>query len=57
MNLSARYIVAFTLLFFGMISWNAFLVVRDNKMFEGYKKHQAQICQEMKSFHPDCHIE
>jgi len=56
MNLSARYVAAFTLLIFGMFGWNAFLIVRDNKMFDAYDHQQrrAQICAHMKSFHPDC---
>ncbi len=40
-----------------IFGWNVFLIQRDNKMFEGYKNRQAQICEQMKSFHPDCHIE
>ena len=40
-----------------IVGWNLFLIQRDNKMFEGYKNRQAQICEQMKSFHPDCHIE
>lgn len=56
MNLPPRYIAAFTLLVFGMFGWNAFLIVRDNKMFDAYeqKQRQAQICAQMKTFHPDC---
>ncbi len=54
MNLPARYVAAFTLLVIAMFGWNAFLIVRDNKMFEGYKQRQAQVCAQMKSFHPDC---
>lgn len=54
MNLPPRYVAAFTLLVIAMFGWNAFLIVRDNKMFEGYKQRQAQVCAQMKSFHPDC---
>lgn len=54
MNLPARYVATFTLLVIAMFGWNAFLIVRDNKMFEGYKQRQAQVCAQMKSFHPDC---
>lgn len=56
MNLPARYVAAFTLLFFGMLGWNAFLIVRDNKMFDAYyqQQRQAQVCAQLKSFHPDC---
>lgn len=55
MNLPARYVVAFVLLIGAMFGWNAFLIVRDNKMFEGYEQqHRAQVCAQMKSFHPDC---
>jgi len=36
MNLSPKYIAAFTLGFFFIIGWNAFLITRDNKMFNEY---------------------
>lgn len=52
-----KYYLLFTVGFGLILGWNVFLIHRDNKMFEGYKNRQAQICQEMKSFHPDCHIE
>jgi hypothetical protein len=52
-----KYYLFFTLAFGAMLGWNAFLIQRDNKMFESYKNRQAQICEQMKSFHPDCHIE
>ncbi|AFK66434.1 hypothetical protein SWPG_00187, partial [Synechococcus phage S-CBM2] len=43
---------------FGVIlGWNVFLIQRDNKMFEGYKNRQAQICAQMQEWHPDCKIE
>jgi len=40
-----------------IFGWNLFLIQRDNKMFDGYKNRQQQICEQIKSFHPDCHIE
>jgi len=57
MNLSPKYTFTFLLLIIAMGAWNVFLIQRDNKMFEGYKNRQAQICEQIKSFHPDCHIE
>jgi hypothetical protein len=52
-----KYYLFFTLAFGAILGWNVFLIQRDNKMFEGYKNRQAQICEQMKSFHPDCHVE
>jgi len=46
-----------TIGFAAILGWNAFLIVRDNQMFEGYKNRHERICEQMKSFHPDCHIE
>ena len=54
MNLPTRYVVAFTLLVAAMFGWNAFLIVRDAKMFKAYEQRQAEICNQMKSFHSDC---
>jgi len=48
----------YVILIVGVIfGWNVFLIQRDNKMFEGYKNRQQQICEQLKTFHPDCHIE
>jgi hypothetical protein len=57
MNMSPKYIIAFVIAVVSMFGWNAFLVTRDNKMFDAYYTKKAQVCQEMKSFHPDCHVE
>jgi len=57
MNLSPKYTFTFLLLIIAMCAWQVFLIQRDNKMFEGYKNRQQQICEQLKSFHPDCHIE
>jgi len=43
--------------FAAILGWNVFLIHRDGQMFDGYKNRQQQICEQMKSFHPDCHIE
>lgn len=40
-----------------ILGWNVFLIQRDNKMFEGYKNRQQQICEQMKEWHPDCKVE
>jgi len=55
--MSRKYITAVALGFLAIIGWNVFLIQRDNKMFEDYKNRHEQICEQMKSFHPDCHIE
>jgi len=54
MNLSPKYTAAIICGTFFIFLWNGLLIIRDNKMFEGYKQRQAQICAQMKSFHPDC---
>jgi len=43
-----------TLAFAAILGWNVFLIQRDNRMFDAYKNRHQQVCQEMKSFHPDC---
>jgi len=43
--------------FAAILGWNVFLIQRDGKMFDGYKNRQQQICEQIKSFSPDCHIE
>jgi hypothetical protein len=45
------------LAFIAILGWNAFLIKRDDEMFSKYKNRQQQVCEQMKSFHPDCHIE
>jgi hypothetical protein len=50
MNL--KYIITFSLLIIAMGAWQVFLIQRDTKMFDAYR-HQ-QICQQIKSFSPDC---
>jgi len=40
-----------------IFGWNVFLIQRDGQMFDGYKNRQQQICEQIKSFSPDCHIE
>lgn len=51
-----KYYLLFTVLFGAMLGWNAFLIVRDNKMFEGYKNRQQQVCEQIKEFSPDCQV-
>jgi len=57
MNLPPKYIITFALLFVAMGAWQVFLIQRDDKMFSAYKNRQQQICEQIKSFSPDCHIE
>lgn len=47
----------FTIGLAAILGWNVFLIQRDNKMFEGYKNRQAQICAQMQEWHPDCKVE
>jgi hypothetical protein len=43
-----------TLAFAAILGWNVFLIQRDNKMFDAYKQRQAQVCEQIKEFSPDC---
>jgi len=43
-----------------MIGYNAFLVQRDQKMFDAYYGKQTpkeHYCQQQAHFHPDCNVE
>ena len=51
-----KYYLLFTVLFGAMLGWNAFLIVRDNKMFESYKNRQQQVCEQLKEFSADCQV-
>ena len=42
----ARYVAAFTLGFIAILGWNAFLIVRDDKLFKAYYHQKAQIEQQ-----------
>jgi len=58
--MSVKYIATFTLLFAAMMGWQAFLVVRDNKMFDAYYGNltpKEQFCKQQAGWHPDCKIE
>lgn len=57
--MSPKYIAAFVLAVFAMFGWNAFLVIRDNKMFDAYYKQTAKDahCEQLKVWHPDCKVE
>ena len=60
MNIPPRYIltgVVFLVAFFG---YNAFLIQRDNKLFDAYYGHQTpkeHYCEQLKVWHPDCKVE
>jgi len=49
-----KYYLFFTVLFGLMLGWQAFLVTRDNKMFEVQKQRYEQICKIMPETHADC---
>lgn len=53
-NVPLRYTLTFIFLICGMSAWQVFLIQRDNKMFDAYKHRQAQICEQIKEFSPDC---
>ena len=38
-----KYYLTFTILFGAMLGWQAFLITRDNKMFDAYEHRQQQI--------------
>ena len=54
-----KYIITFVLMFAAVLGWNAFLIVRDNKMFDAYygKTQHQQYCEQLKTWHPDCKVE
>lgn len=56
-NLPPKYIAAFVIAFAAMIGWNAFLIQRDNKMFDSYDNPKEKACAQIKVWHPDCHLE
>jgi len=55
MNLSPKYVAAFVLGFAAILGWNAFLIVRDAKLFKAYyhQKAQQEYCAAF-TYHPDC---
>jgi hypothetical protein len=57
MNLSPKYILVFFLFIVSFFGYNAWLIQRDNKLFDAYKNRQQQYCEQLKEFHPDCKIE
>jgi len=57
MNLSPKYIAAFVIAFAAMIGWNAFLIQRDNKLFDAVYNQKEQVCAQLNTWHPDCKVE
>ena len=57
------------LAFIAILGWNAFLIQRDNKLFDAYYQQKAQIeqkqqltpkeqwCKQQAGWHPDCNLE
>ena len=72
MNLSPKYIAFFTFAVIAMFGWNAFLIVRDNKMFNDERSMnylqnryssvigetpKERFCKQQAHWHPDCNVE
>lgn len=59
MNLPARYVVSFSLLIAAFFGYNAWLIQRDNQLFDAYyhKTAKQQYCEQMKTRHHDCNVE
>ena len=48
------------LAFIGILMYNAFLINRDQKMFDGYRDHmnaKEHYCAQLNTWHPDCKLE
>ena len=39
-----------------IFGWNVFLIQRDNRMFEGYKHRQQQMCEQIKELNSNCEV-
>jgi len=48
-----KYVAAGILGFMVILGWNAFLIKRDQAMFQS--AHE-RACQRVKTFHPDCQV-
>jgi hypothetical protein len=60
MNIPPRYILAGVLAFAAFFGYNAWLIQRDNKMFDAYygKTRLQQYCEQLgNDWHPDCKVE
>ena len=56
--LSPKSIVALVVGFTVIVSANAFLAVRDSKLFDAYETRKERYCAELgKTWHPDCNVE
>lgn len=45
------------LAFIAILMYNAFLINRDQKMFEGYDNAKEHYCAQLNTWHPDCKVE
>ena len=58
MNYQEKKIVGLVIVGIAVIfGWNYFLIQRDNKLFDAVYNQKEKICAQVKSFHPDCHLE
>lgn len=52
-----KTIIALVVGFTVIISANAFLAVRDSKLFDAYETRKEKYCAELGNWHPDCKVE
>ena len=60
MNLSPKYILVGVVFFIAFFGYNAFLIQRDNKLFDAYYGNltpKEQFCKQQAGWHPDCNLE
>lgn len=60
MNLSPKYILIGTVFLISFFGYNAFLIQRDNKLFDAYYGKQTlkeHYCRQQANWHPDCKVE
>ena len=58
--MKGKYIAYAVLVVTAMIGYNAFLVQRDQKMYDAYYGKQTpkeHYCQQQANWHPDCNVE
>jgi hypothetical protein len=57
--MTRKYFVTFSLLFFAMLGYQAFLIQRDAKLFKAYDQltPKEQFCKQQAGWHPDCNVE
>jgi len=54
--MNSKSITYIFLAFISVLGWNAFLIQRDQKMFNAYDKQVKEFCKQQVDWHPDCNL-